>query len=315
MELWALIVLTTTVMTVAGMTLWARRPRQYRSPDPLELQAASGEVFLRVCELLNRRSFGNQTWLIRDQIEAQFIQAELTYSEVLENEAVRCYATFNFDFVPAGKDCSKLRWSVQYKHWCDRETSMRLEAEVDDWIRAMLYEYLPRQEAQDESAAQTGSLLPLASQWKEADGATASSTAHSEAGTAKGGTSRGGTSRGGTLSCRIPVNETFNRLSKRLKDDRSTRRKWVILQRQAPVLLVSELRCKTDDSDDDVDVDVEKFICMFKITFKLKPGEDSRTEVEWSYDFNHELDQDRLNAEKELTDDWVKLVLYTPRGA
>jgi hypothetical protein len=282
LEIWAAIALSTAVVAITGMTVWALRPMQRRSPDPMLIDLPREEVFAKIHNYISKPHLDMLAWNVKEKVTGRFIAAELTYNEEFENKAIRCDAIVNFDFKTQQEGATTLRWSCQFKHWCDLETARRLEGQISSWLQALFEKphVLSKIEKHNELLQNTdlksqGSEEPDDKDYPQLEF---------------------------FFEARRPLPQTFDRFYQRLLSNQNSIQPWK--------LSITE---KTDSESIRCDFHVKNEINVTtlpaRIHFTFCAIGKTKTKVTWKYTTVDPIAFKDNSSLRERADDWIRLVL------
>lgn len=259
------------------MSIFALRPTQRKSPDPMIVSLSREEAFTKFYAYVSKKQLDFLVWTIREREMGRFVVADLQYSEEFENKSIRCDAVVNFDFSSVSQDKTKLRWSCEYKHWCDAKTARRMEGHITSWLQALFEKTVnPIRDAKvKEGVGQLQDSPPEASPPLELEC---------------------------QFHCRRPIDLTFERIHARLLNAVETSQSWkIVLMKAAPPNLMN---CEFQVMDESKGL---MTIAILAIGFATENGK--QTVVTWTYFPNDVLAFNDHKQAKERADDWIRLVL------
>lgn len=277
MEVWAVVLISSVVAGITGMSLVALRPFQKRSPEPIIIDKPREEVFEKFFAFISKGQLDFLDWTVKEKQLGRYLIAELEYCEEFRNKSIRCDAVINFDFSTVEENKTRIRWSSEYKHWCDAETSRRMQEHIWGWIEVIFTEPItaPIDEERFEVCAPTPlpavETVPL------------------------------------VLECqsksRRPRNITFERLHARILDNARSSHNWkiVLVAAAAPDLMSCDFHA-SDSIGAALDV-------VARLEIKFTDTERKQTTVDWTYIPKEALIFKNYVHLKDRADDWIRLSL------
>ena len=283
MEIWAIVALSSAVGLITGMTVWALRPMQRRSPDPMHIDLPREEVFAKIYNYIAKQHLDILVWNVKEKVTGRFIIAELSYSEEFANKAIRCDVIVSFDFKSPTESATVLRWSCQFKHWCDPVTARRLEGHMTSWLQALFEK--PKVSAKIEGikeVLQNDDHKAEGNANEQNESAIQQLEFHFES--------------------RRPITQTFDRFYARLLDNQKTIQSWKlsITDKQAPATINCDF---TVTNGIGISILAARMECTFCQAGKTK------TAVTWKYTTIDPIAFEDNASLRERCDDWIRLVL------
>lgn len=264
------------------MTVWALRPMQRRSPDPMIIDLPREEVFAKIHNYISKPHLDMLVWNIKEKVTGRFIAAELTYNEEFENKAIRCDAIVNFDFKSPDEGATTLRWSCQFKHWCDLETARRLEGQISSWLQALFEKphVLSKIEKHNELLQNTGlkshrSEEPDEKNYQQLEF---------------------------FFEARRPLPQTFDRFYQRLLSNQNSIHPWKLS-------ITEKIDSESIRCDFHIKNEINVTTLPARIHFTFCATGKTKTKVTWKYTAVDPIAFKDNSLLRERADDWIRLVL------
>ncbi len=252
-------VITALIVTVvAGLSIAARMSIAPKpaSSTPQIFDVAISEAFKNIMTLLSKQDAGAHHWNVLNQIENQYIIAELTYQEPLQLLPVR--GMMNFAFKEMAENKTKVRWSCEWEAPLnDVVVARKVERLTDSWIQTALTN--PEHKVE---------IITLNSEFET----------------------------------KLSQDRTYDRLFKRLSAQSDGTTVWTVNNYLAPSSISSQVET--------IALHERKVTCAAKIDFALTV-DGKLTKVKCTYQIAPKYAKQTIEPFKQITDDWIKLVLWT----
>jgi hypothetical protein len=135
LELIGVVLLATSVATVAVVSKRFLLPNEIRSPAPAHFELPPMESYNRLFTLLSAGWIGSHTWQVIETVAPLYIVAELCYSD---ETGRKCDLLVTFDVVETANSTTTVRWSGKFLRTCDRQIAGKMEKLLDSWIQTCL---------------------------------------------------------------------------------------------------------------------------------------------------------------------------------